>query len=104
MLAGLGFNSPEARRATGFDEFLAALEKETVAFARPVVYVHGDSHLFRVDKPLVGSRSRRIIENFTRVETFGHPYAHWVRGIIDSRDPNVFSFSQEIVKENLVTH
>jgi hypothetical protein len=104
MLAGLGFNSPEARRATGFDEFLAALEKETVAFGKPVVYVHGDSHLFRVDKPLVGSRSRRIIENFTRVETFGHPYAHWVRGIIDSRDPNVFSFRQEIVKENLVAH
>jgi len=104
MLAGLGFNSPETRRATGFDEFLAELEKETVAFGKPVVYVHGDSHLFRVDKPLVGSRSRRIIENFTRVETSGHPYAHWVRGIIDSRDPNVFSFRQEIVKENLVTH
>jgi hypothetical protein len=104
MLAGLGFKSPETRRATGFDEFLAALEKETVAFGKPVVYVHGDSHLFRVDKPLVGSRSRRIIENFTRVETFGHPYAHWVRGIVDSRDPNVFSFKPEIVKENLVTH
>ncbi len=104
MLEGLGFKSPETRRATGFDEFLAALEKETVAFGKPVVYVHGDSHLFRVDKPLVGSRSRRIIENFTRVETFGHPYAHWVRGIIDSRDPNVFSFRQEIVKENLVNH
>ena len=104
MLAGLGFKSPETRRATGFDEFLAALEKETVAFGKPVVYVHGDSHLFRIDKPLVGSRSRRIIENFTRVETFGHPYAHWVRGIVDPGDPNVFSFRQEIVKENLVTH
>jgi hypothetical protein len=104
MLEGVGFKSPETRRATGFDEFLAALEKETVAFGKPVVYVHGDSHLFRVDKPLVGSRSRRIIENFTRVETFGHPYAHWVRGIVDSRDPNVFSFRQQIVNENLVTH
>ncbi len=104
MLAGLGFKSPETRRATGFDDFLAALEKETVAFGKPVVYVHGDSHLFRVDKPLVGTRSRRIIENFTRVETFGHPYAHWVRGIVDPGDPNVFSFRQEIVKENLVSH
>ena len=51
----------------------------------------------------MGSKSRRIIENFTRVETFGLRRA-WVRGIIDSRDPNVFSFRQEIVKENLVTH
>ena len=104
MLAGLGFKSPETRRATGFDEFLAALEKETVAFGKPVVYVHGDSHLFRVDKPLVGARSRRIIENFTRVETFGYPYTHWVRAIVDPKDPNVFRFRQEIVKENLVNH
>ena len=66
MLAGLGFKSPETRRATGFDEFLAALEKETLAFGKPVVYVHGDSHIFRVDKPLFGSTSRRFIENFTQ--------------------------------------
>jgi hypothetical protein len=104
MLAGLGFKSPETRRATGFDEFLAALEKETVAFGRPVVYVHGDSHVFRVDKPLFGSTSRRLIENFTRVETFGHPDSHWVRAIVDPGDPQVFRFRQEIVKANLVDH
>ena len=104
MLAGLGFKSPETRRATGFDGFVAALEQETVAFGKPVVYVHGDSHLFRIDKPLVGSRSRRIIENFTRVETVGFPDTHWVRARVDPGDPNVFSFRQEIVKENLVKH
>lgn len=104
MLDGLGFKSPEARRATGFDGFRDALEKETLAFGKPVVYVHGDSHLFRIDKPLVGSRSRRIIENFTRVETFGFPYTHWLRAIVDPNDPNVFSFRQEIVKENLYPH
>jgi hypothetical protein len=104
MLAGLGFKSPETRRATGFDEFLAALEKETVGFGKPVVYVHGDTHIFRVDKPLFGSTSRRSIENFTRVETIGYPDTHWVRAIVDPRDPNVFSFRQEIVKENLVNH
>ena len=58
MLAGLGFKSPETRRATGFDEFLAALEKETVALGKPVVYVHGDSHLFRVDKRAASERHR----------------------------------------------
>jgi hypothetical protein len=104
MLAGLGFKSPETRRATGFDEFLAALEKETVAFGKPLVYVHGDTHIFRVDKPLFGSTSRRSIENFTRVETIGYPDTHWVRGIVDPKDPNVFSFRLEIVKENLVKH
>jgi hypothetical protein len=51
-----------------------------------------------------GSTSRRSIENFTRVETFGYPDTHWVRAIVDPQDPQVFSFKQEIVKENLVNH
>ena len=104
MLDGLGFKSPETRRATGFDEFLAALEKETVAFGKPVVYVHGDTHIFRVDKPLFGSTSRRAIENFTRVETVGHPDAHWVRAAVDPKNPNVFNFRVQIVKDNLLNH
>jgi hypothetical protein len=104
MLAGLGLKSPETRRATGFDEFQAALEKETVTFGRPVVYVHGDTHIFRVDKPLFGSTSRRSIENFTRVETVGYPDAHWVRASVDPKNPNVFTFRLEIVTENLLNH
>jgi hypothetical protein len=104
MLEGLGFKSPDTRRATGFDDFLAALERETVTFGKPVVYVHGDTHIFRVDKPLFGSTSRRSIENFTRVATFGYPDTHWVRAIVDPKDPQVLSFRQEIVKENLVNH
>lgn len=104
MLEGLGFKAPEVRRSTAFDGFLDALEQETLAFGKPVVYVHGDSHLFRIDKPLVGTQSRRIIENFTRVETFGYPYAHWVRARVDTKDPNVFSFREGIVKANLIDH
>jgi hypothetical protein len=104
FLWGLAMKPPQTRRATGFDEFLAALEKETVAFGKPVVYVHGDTHMFRIDKPLYGSRSRRAIENFTRVETFGHPNTHWIRAIVEPGDPNVFTFKQQIVKENLVDH
>lgn len=104
MLGGLGLKSPEKRSATGFDDFLEALEEETLAFGKPVVLVHGNTHTFRIDKPLVGHASRRMIENFTRVETFGYPDTHWVRTTVDPSDPNVFSFRQEIVKENLVTH
>jgi len=104
MLGGLGIKSPPKRRVTGFDDFVDALEEEVLAFGKPVVYVHGDTHTFRVDKPLVGSVSRRIIENFTRVETIGYPDTHWVRAIVNPKDPNVFSFRQQIVKENLVTH
>jgi hypothetical protein len=103
-LWSLAIKPPVGRRKTGYDSFLAALENETLAFGRPVVYVHGDTHIFRIDKPLMGTRSRRIIENFTRVATFGHPDTHWIRASIDPRDPNVFRFRQEIVKANLLTH
>lgn len=104
MLAGLKIKPPKERRATGFDEFIEALEEHTLAFGKPVAYVHGDTHTFRIDKPLLGSTSRRMIENFTRVETYGFPDTHWIRVTIDPEDPNIFRFRQEIVKENLVEH
>jgi hypothetical protein len=103
-LWALAMKPPASRRRTGYDSFLAALEKETLAFGKPVVYVHGDTHIFRIDKPLVDSRSQRIIENFTRVATFGHPDTHWIRATIDRADPNVFRFRQEIVRANVAAH
>ncbi len=88
----------------GFNEMLEVIEKETLAFKKPVVFVHGDSHYFRIDQPLLGSRSRRRIENFTRVETFGNPDVHWLRVSVDWRDPNVFRFHAQYVRKNLLKH
>ncbi|HLI29438.1 MAG TPA: hypothetical protein VKZ60_20415 [Chloroflexota bacterium] len=89
---------------TGFNDFLGALEAETIAFRKPVVLVHGDSHYFRIDKPLVRSTTGRMIENFTRVETFATPYMHWVRVVVDYSDPNVFVFHPKLVEANLANH
>lgn len=87
-------------QASGFRAFLSALELEVEAFELPVVLVHGDTHFFRIDKPLFSAASGRIVENFTRVETFGSPYVHWVRVIVDSSDPGVFTFKPEVVPTN----
>ena len=95
---------PEKKIKTGYDDFLNALEVETLAFSRPAVLVHGDSHIFRIDKPLLSSKTGRMIENFTRVETFGSPDVHWVRVIVDPNDQNVFTFKTAIVTKNLVNH
>jgi hypothetical protein len=92
------------RLRRGFNEMLEVIEKETLAFNKPVVLVHGDSHYFRIDQPLLGSRSRRRIENFTRVETFGNPDVHWLRVSVDWRDPNVFRFHPQYVRKNLLKH
>ena len=88
----------------GFRPLVEMLERETVAFEKPVVLVHGDSHYFRIDKPLYGAKSKRRIENFTRVETFGNPDVHWVRVTVDPNDPEVFTFRPQLVRENFVRH
>lgn len=83
--------TPDER--TGFNDFLTVLLEETLDFNKPVVLVHGDSHYFRIDKPLINTSNRRVM-NFTRVETFGAPDVHWIRATIDVNDPGLFSFKQ----------
>jgi hypothetical protein len=98
--AGSPANDPH-----GFTDIRNLIEKETIAFGKPVVLVHGDSHFFRIDKPLPirvqGSPVLPALENFTRVETFGSPNHHWVQVMVDPDDPNVFVFRQRIVSANV---
>ncbi len=91
----------------GFRDFLTALREEVIAFGRPVAYVHGDSHYFRVDKPFLDAQGRRL-ENFTRVETFGDNAGNgnndvqWVKVLVDSRSREVFAYQPQIVPTNRV--
>jgi hypothetical protein len=91
----------------GFQEFLLALRDQVVAFERPVAYVHGDSHYFRIDKPFLNALGQRL-ENFTRVETFGDNQANgnndvnWLKVLVDPRSREVFAYQQQIVPGNRV--
>jgi Calcineurin-like phosphoesterase len=96
-----GFELAPAQR-TGFNDFLAARQTETIAYGRPVVLVHGDSHYFRIDKPMIGTESGRRVENFTRVETFGELDNHWLHVTVEPTSRNVFVFDQRIVNANLI--
>lgn len=80
-----------------YGEFLQVLEQQVNAFQRPVVLVHGDTHYFRIDKPLLDSDSGRRILNFTRVEVFGDTDVHWVEAIVDPNSAAVFSFQPRLV-------
>ena len=88
--------------ATSYGDYIDALSGELEAFDKPVAFFHGDTHLFRIDKPLYSKKTGRLFENFTRVETFGWPDTHWVRTSIDPGDPQLFRFKAEIVRENVV--
>jgi hypothetical protein len=81
-----GFNVPlgdrPRRRVDGFDRFLAALAEEAKAYGKPVVLLHGDSHRFVHDQPLVDSAGQNV-PNVTRIETFGSPDVGWVEVVLD---------------------
>ena len=85
-----------------FDSFLESLVDRTRAFGRPVVLANGDTHTFRIDKPLFDEHLE-VLQNFTRVEGFGSPHGHWVRVLVEPDREEVFSFRQEWVTENLYT-
>lgn len=84
----------------GLEPLYPLLAERSRAFGRPVVIAVGDTHVFRVDKPLYADDGT-LVENVTRVEPFGHPYVHWVRVTVRPDTPGVFSFHQELVPENL---
>jgi len=85
-------------------DFLRTLERESVLYKRPVLLIHGDTHVYRVDKALVGSSDKRPFENVTRLENFGSPDVHWSRVTVDPSLPGLFGFSPGIVGANAVQH
>jgi hypothetical protein len=91
---------------------MGELRERTLAFGKPVVLVHGDTHVFRIDKggwPEANGAMKGAwddVPNFTRVETHaGGPVngsqttplepSLWVRATVDPLNPNVFSFTTE---------
>ena len=84
----------------GFAEILPELRRQVIAFPGQSVLVHGDSHYFKVDKPL-NYDNGQVVAKFTRVETFGSANTHWVAATVDPRDPNLFDFSPRIVPGNV---
>jgi hypothetical protein len=100
-----GFDLPETSAnerldptSDGYTNLLATLVTETQGFGGQVALVHGDTHYFKIDKPLVSQA--HLLPNLTRVETFGNPNVHWVKATIDPRTRNVFTFEPEIVPGN----
>jgi hypothetical protein len=89
----------------GYKAFLVALRNEVIAFRRPVAYVHGDSHYFRVDKPFLSATGFRL-ENFTRIGTFGSHAAQgnndvqWVKVYVNPNSREVFAYQVQIVPGN----
>ena len=81
-----------------YERLNEALVKHVKRFKLPVLLAVGDTHTFRVDKPLYDDD--QLVSNFTRVETFGESEVHWVRVVVDPSSKQVFEIHQEIVVAN----
>ena len=104
---------------SGYADFISTLRNRTVAFDKPVVLAHGDTHYFRIDRPMTGtypactgnnnnpctavavpaSPTDRI-DNLLRAEVFAQNDVHWIQVTVDDSDPDLFSFSPQRVAGN----
>lgn len=78
-----------SRHKKPFQKFLVNLENRIKAFKLPVVLAHGDSHYFRIDRPIL-MREKRLT-NFTRIETFGDSNSDWIKVDVNPDNNNVFT-------------
>jgi hypothetical protein len=101
-----GFDLPEtedvdeskAPSVSGYQVFLQAVIKETENYKGQVLLVHGDTHFFKIDKPLYNPN--QVLPNLTRLQTFGSPNLHWVKVTVDDKRQSVFDIEPVMVQHS----
>ncbi|MFN3259093.1 MAG: hypothetical protein ACE37J_00905 [Pikeienuella sp.] len=73
---------------SGFARIGPALRDAALAYGKPVLLIHGDGHVFGLDRPL-----RRTAPNLFALEVFGAPDMHGVEITADPARREVFSFA-----------
>jgi hypothetical protein len=96
-----GVNPPKQLPPSGFDPLLIALEAEMQTYERPTLFIHGDTHIFHISKPLLNKKTSRFFHNFTRLEVFGDPDSHWVRVTVDPNSPGLFTIEPQVIPGNV---
>ena len=80
-----------ANVSDGYAQFKQELLAHTLAFGKPVILIHGDTHRYRVDHPLIDPATRKPIERFTRIESFGSPFVDWIKVGVDPAAPKLLA-------------
>lgn len=80
---------PWATEKPVYRALLAEVAAAARRLDRPVLFVHGDTHTFRVDWPFEDADGTPI-ENITRLETYGSPFVGWVEVTVDPAGSRLF--------------
>ena len=100
--------NPWDSKHNNYVELLRHIDSASRRIGKPVLLVHGDSHVQRVDQPFAQSATfgssqgvqgvGALPTSVTRLETFGSPMVGWVKVTVDPDDPNVFAFEPKLYK------
>jgi hypothetical protein len=101
-----GFDLPETEefdestqpQFVGYRHFMSKLAEQTKDFKGEVLFVHGDTHFFKLDKPLADPT--HLLPNFTRLQTFGSPSLHWVKVTVSPSSASLFQVEPVIVRQS----
>jgi hypothetical protein len=89
MQANPGFEeSINTVAKSAYVPFFEAFDKEAAAFGKPILFAHGDTHTYRIDKPYKSPITKQPIANanITRVEAYGSPKVNWLRITVDANN------------------
>ncbi len=79
----------EPVQSPGFAAERDLIVDRAARFGRPVLLVHGDEHVYEVERNYAG------VPNLTRLETFGDTATRWLRVSIDPSSAQVFDWSPQ---------
>ncbi|MBB74237.1 MAG: hypothetical protein CMJ75_06970 [Planctomycetaceae bacterium] len=87
----------------GFHRFLETMRVSLEQYRKPVVCIHGDTHYYRIDKPLKSANGQLYL-HFTRMEVFGSPNVAGVAVTVDRNDPEVFQYQPYYLGKSDAVH
>ena len=83
-----GFEAASAGQPRpGYRDLIEQLQLETQSYTGQVLLVHGDTHSYQLNQPLLDLTGKKALDNFTRVEVPGYPFMGWVRVTVDRSLP-----------------
>jgi hypothetical protein len=81
--------NPWVGRNKVYEPFLKEMTAAAARLRKPVLFVHGDTHLYTFDTPFVDAAGQPLA-NPARLETYGSPFVGWEKVTVDPDDPKVF--------------
>ncbi|UQN09961.1 hypothetical protein [Deinococcus sp. QL22] len=97
--ADLWYGQPATFTDIGLRDTLVNLAKESKAYGKPVLLIHGDSHILVIDRPLTEAGSRTdfgavspTLKNVTRLQVMGADDVGAVEVLVDTAQPYPFTF------------